>query len=777
MVRFVLKGGIWKNTEDEILKAAVMKYGKNQWARISSLLVHKTSKQCKARWYEWLDPSIRKTEWTREEDEKLLHLAKLMPTQWRTIAPLVGRTASQCLERYNRLLDAAQSKEGAEAAEDARKLRRGEVDPLPEAKPAKPDPVDMEEADKEMLSEARARLANTRGKKAKRKARERQLETARRLASMQKQRELKAAGISMHIHRRVDGIDYNAEIPFQRKAPAGFFEVPPEERTKKELALGAKIPKEMLEPPRREDIERKKRKEDEEKKRDREKKDLPAAMVAAARASEAAERMLKKAKLVMPEPQVTETVIEEVAKLGADAAQFEATSASAQGKPTSALMASYGGGMTPAPGTAAGAFGAAPGFRTPVARTPATRDALRLEAENLIRLSTAATPLQGGTNEPLHPSDFSGVAPRRDPVRTPNVFGAATSAAVSRVGATPIRDGLSINDQDAARAAAAPAMTAKEEKARRAAQRKEFEALLGSLPAPKFRYRVALPEEAKKETEEEEEEESREPEVVEDAADAAAREERAKQRAKDALLESCSQALRRGLPRVTNPDSCVTRVAAGAGGMADIEKMISEEFSRLVMFETRVFPEGSTSMASSVEAGNLIDVTPAKMKAASALIDAELETADTQEHSVVWDECASDLMYLPSGKRWVRRSKASTAERIEASKAEYAAARSKFDSESVKAAKLEKRVSVYHGGYQQRALALRRSIESAQAQLEQSETELACFSKLRDSERRAIRQRIGDMEAELRRQAAVEDALQARFALLQDTIEKLEKSK
>ena len=46
-----------------------------------------------------------------------------------------------------------------------------------------------------MLSEARARLANTQGKKAKRKARERQLEEARRLAVLQKQRELKAAGI------------------------------------------------------------------------------------------------------------------------------------------------------------------------------------------------------------------------------------------------------------------------------------------------------------------------------------------------------------------------------------------------------------------------------------------------------------------------------------------------------------------------------------------------------------------------------------------------------
>lgn len=37
-----------------------MKYGKNQWARISSLLVRKSAKQCKARWYEWLDPSIKK---------------------------------------------------------------------------------------------------------------------------------------------------------------------------------------------------------------------------------------------------------------------------------------------------------------------------------------------------------------------------------------------------------------------------------------------------------------------------------------------------------------------------------------------------------------------------------------------------------------------------------------------------------------------------------------------------------------------------------------------
>src|ERR1700761_6986364 len=109
-----VKGGVWTNIEDEILKAAISKYGLNQWARVSSLLARKTSKQCKARWDEWLDPSIRKIEWSKEEDEKLLHLAKLMPTQWRTIAERVGRTATQCLERYQKLLDEAEARENDE---------------------------------------------------------------------------------------------------------------------------------------------------------------------------------------------------------------------------------------------------------------------------------------------------------------------------------------------------------------------------------------------------------------------------------------------------------------------------------------------------------------------------------------------------------------------------------------------------------------------------------------------------------------------------------------
>ena len=81
-----------------------------------------------------------------------------MPTQWRTIAPIVGRTATQCLERYQKLLDEAEAQENDElglagpggpeagpSADDVRRLRPGEVDPDPETKPARPDPIDMDE--------------------------------------------------------------------------------------------------------------------------------------------------------------------------------------------------------------------------------------------------------------------------------------------------------------------------------------------------------------------------------------------------------------------------------------------------------------------------------------------------------------------------------------------------------------------------------------------------------------------------------------------------------
>ena len=46
---------------------------------------------------------------------------------------------------YTFVSDKAQQKEQDEGADDPRKLKPGEIDPNPETKPARPDPIDMDE--------------------------------------------------------------------------------------------------------------------------------------------------------------------------------------------------------------------------------------------------------------------------------------------------------------------------------------------------------------------------------------------------------------------------------------------------------------------------------------------------------------------------------------------------------------------------------------------------------------------------------------------------------
>uniref|UniRef100_A0A672TF43 Cell division cycle 5-like protein n=1 Tax=Sinocyclocheilus grahami TaxID=75366 RepID=A0A672TF43_SINGR len=392
--------------EDEILKAAVMKYGKNQWSRIASLLHRKSAKQCKARWYEWLDPSIKKTEWSREEEEKLLHLAKLMPTQWRTIAPIIGRTAAQCLEHYEYLLDkAAQRENEDDVGDDPRKLKPGEIDPNPETKPARPDPVDMDEDELEMLSEARARLANTQGKKAKRKAREKQLEEARRLAALQKRRELRAAGIDIQKKRKKKrGVDYNAEIPFEKKPAQGFYDTSMELYNPLEPNF-KRLRQQHLDGELRSEKEDHDRKKDRQKIKKKKESDLPSAILQTSGVSEFTK---KRSKLVLPTPQISDAELEEVVKLGqaSEIARQTAEESGITNSASSALLSEYN------------VTNNSMALRTP--RTPAAQDKILQEAQNLMALTNVDTPLKGGLNTPLHESDFSGVTPQRQVVQTPN---------------------------------------------------------------------------------------------------------------------------------------------------------------------------------------------------------------------------------------------------------------------------------------------------------------------------------------------------------------------
>lgn len=799
-MRIMIKGGVWKNTEDEILKAAVMKYGKNQWARISSLLVRKSAKQCKARWYEWLDPSIKKTEWTREEDEKLLHLAKLMPTQWRTIAPIVGRTPSQCLERYEKLLDAACVKdENYEPGDDPRKLRPGEIDPNPESKPARPDPVDMDEDEKEMLSEARARLANTRGKKAKRKAREKQLEEARRLASLQKRRELKAAGIDgRHRKRKRKGIDYNAEIPFEKKPPPGFFDVTDEERLVEQPKFPTTI--EELEGKRRVDVEAQLRKQDVAKNKIAQRQDAPSAILQANKMNDP-ETVRKRSKLMLPAPQISDHELEEIAKMGYASDLLAGNEELTEGSgATRALLANYS--QTPRQGMTP--------LRTPQ-RTPAGKgDAIMMEAENLARLRESQTPLLGGENPELHPSDFSGVTPKRRDIQTPNLM-LTPSATPGGVGSTPggvgstprismtpsrdahsfgitpkgtpIRDELHINeDMDMHD-------SAKLELRRQADLRRNLRSGLGSLPQPKNEYQVVI-QPIPEDNEEPEEK------IEEDMSDRLARERAEEEARQQALLRKRSKVLQRELPR---PPVASLDLIRNSLMRADEDKssfvpptlieqadeMIRKELLGLLEHDNAKYPldektekekkKGGKRSANGKSAGSVSDIEDfeeAELKEADNLIKEEVQflrvamghdNESLDEFVEAHKTCLNDLMYFPTRDAYGLSSVAGNMEKLAALQNEFDNVKKRMEDDTKKAQRLEQKIKLLTHGYQMRAGKLWTQIEATFKQMDTAGTELECFQALQKQEQLAASHRINGLWEEVQKQKELEQTLQSRY--------------
>ncbi|GMI84489.1 ARABIDOPSIS THALIANA CELL DIVISION CYCLE 5, cell division cycle 5 [Hibiscus trionum] len=798
-MRIMIKGGVWKNTEDEILKAAVMKYGKNQWARISSLLVRKSAKQCKARWYEWLDPSIKKTEWTREEDEKLLHLAKLMPTQWRTIAPIVGRTPSQCLERYEKLLDAACARdENYEPGEDPRKLRPGEIDPNPESKPARPDPVDMDEDEKEMLSEARARLANTRGKKAKRKAREKQLEEARRLASLQKRRELKAAGIdNRHRKRKRKGIDYNAEIPFEKRPPPGFYDVAEEDRPVEQPKFPTTI--EELEGKRRVDVEAQLRKQDVAKNKIAQRQDTPSAILQANKLNDP-ETVRKRSKLMLPSPQISDHELEEIAKMGYASDLLAGNEELAEGSgATRALLANYS--QTPRPGMTP--------LRTPQ-RTPAGKgDAIMMEAENLARLRESQTPLLGGENPELHPSDFSGVTPKTQ-IQTPNpmLTPAATPGAAGltpRTGMTPSRDGSSfgltpkgtpMRDELRINEDMDLHDSAKFEQRRQADLRRNLRSGLGSLPQPKNEYQIVIqpPPEDNEEPEEK---------IEEDMSDRAARERAEEEARQQALLKKRSKVLQRELPRPPSASLELIRDSlmrtdgdkssfVPPTSIEQADEMIRKELLSLLEHDNAKYPLDEKANKVKKKAAKrpangsipgIEDFEEEEMKEADSLIKEEsefLRVAMGHENESLDDfveahnTCLNDLMYFPTRNAYGLSSVAGNMEKLAALQTEFDNVKKKMDADKSKAESMEKKYNVLTQGYERRAATLWRQIESTYKQMDTAGTELECFQALQKQEQLAASHRINGLWEEVQKQKELEQTLQSRYGNLMAELERIQ---
>jgi pre-mRNA-splicing factor CDC5/CEF1 len=381
-----------------------------------------------------------------------------------------------------------------------------------------------------MLSEARARLANTQGKKAKRKARERDLEQSRRVAALQKRRELKMSGINIKIKTTKKGeMDYNADIPFERAPAPGFFDTQEEAEQNERQRQAFDPKKQQLANKRKGDPDE----NSEDRKRQKNDKNAQSISAAAMKAAQMqkireAERSSKRRALALPAPQVGESELEDIVKMGMTG-ERAIQAAESSGSATHGLVSNY-------------SMASATPIRTP--RAAPEEDRIANELRNIRALNDNQSALLGGENADLAEGPgATGFRTSGHQITTPNPLATPFRQGNGMAQATPLRtprDSFQLNPDGSSMQLVG--QTPRDIRLREKATRQDLLSKLAALPKAKaLEFELELPEET--------EETGQSQLSEEDAALRDAREKQIRDAAELAEFNRQTQVVQKRLPR------------------------------------------------------------------------------------------------------------------------------------------------------------------------------------------------------------------------------------